>query len=63
MWQAVEQSPPFTFTISGYIHNNREAIFRPAWDELRCHKAQYPENEGLLSALREATGDTAGCAP
>jgi tRNA(Arg) A34 adenosine deaminase TadA len=61
MWQAAEQSPPFSFTISGYIHRNREAIFRPAWDALRCYKVQHSENEGLLFSLQEATGDTVPC--
>jgi len=61
MWKTAELSPPFTFTISGYIHRNREAIFRPAWDELRCYQVQYPENEGLLSSLQEATGDAIPC--
>ena len=61
MWKTAELSPPFTFTISGYIHRNREAIFRPAWDELRCYKVRYEENEGLLSSLQEATGDAIPC--
>lgn len=67
MWRAVEQSQPAagdparassTFReITEYIHQNRERIFRPAWDELQCYRAQYPEDQGLLSALQKATGD------
>lgn len=68
MWRTVQQSQPTpgngpstTFSITSYIHDKRVAIFKPAWDELRCYKIQYPEDEGLLSALQKATGDTSAC--
>jgi tRNA(Arg) A34 adenosine deaminase TadA len=68
MWQTAEHSQATTgsasttaFSITSYIHEKREDIFRPAWDGLRCYKVTYPENEGLLSALQKATGDTSPC--
>lgn len=50
-----------TFSITSYIHGKRDDIFKPAWDELQCYKVRYSEDEGLLSALQMATGDTSAC--
>jgi tRNA(Arg) A34 adenosine deaminase TadA len=68
MWQTAEHSQATAgsasttaFSITSYIHDRREDIFKPAWDELRCYKATYRQNEGLLLALQKATGDTSPC--